>query len=90
MGPLRRGRFTTGILSSGNDTSVFRLRIDPEYYVTAQGPFNYTGSCGRPKRESAPSPFPQGIQDQTWMLKKRSSASENAFQTGIIVPPIFA
>ena len=32
----------------------------------------------------------QGIQDQTWMLKKRSSASENAFQTGIIVPPILA
>ena len=40
--------------------------------------------------ESAPSPYPQGIQDQTWMLKKRISASEKAFQTGIVVPPILA
>ena len=61
MGPLRRGRFKTGILSSGNDTSVFRLRIDPEYYVTAQGPFNYN----RLVRETETTP---ALNDGLWRV----------------------
>ena len=41
-------------------------------------------------KPGVPVPPSHGIQDHTWMLKKRISASVNAFHTGISVPPILA
>jgi len=45
-----------------NDTSVFRLRLDPEYYVTAQGPFIY---YNRLVPETATNP---AVNDGVWRV----------------------
>ena len=55
--------------------------------TTASGASSALGTGLGPPRLSRTD---HGIHDQTWTLTKRTSASENAFQTGMVVPPIFA
>ena len=46
-----------------NDTSVFRLRLDPEFFITAQGPFIYYN-----RLVPATADFPDGINDGVWRV----------------------